>query len=72
MIERFMILIIQELGPAGLLIVGLYFILGKHLKKICNHIAVINDEIGKIQEVIKACTDRICDEINRRDVGGYG
>ncbi len=67
MIEKFMILIIQELGPMGLLVVGLYLTLGKHLKKICGHIEVINNEIGRINETVKACTDRICDKIDGKN-----
>ena len=64
MIEEYMILIIQELGPVGLLIVGLYFILGKHLKKICEHIEVINHEISEIKTTVISCTEKICDKID--------
>jgi len=60
MIEKIMILIIQELGPTGLLICGLYLILGKHLKKISKHIEIINGELGEgkaimheIKEILK-------------------
>jgi len=66
MIEKFMILIIQELGPVGLLIVGLYLTLGKHIQKICGHIEKINAEIGSINETVKACTDRICDKLDKK------
>lgn len=59
-----MILIIQELGPVGLLIVGLYLVLGKHLKKICRHIEVINSEMKTLNSTITSCADRICDKIN--------
>lgn len=64
MFEKIMELIVKDLGPTGLLIVGLYFVLGRHITKICQHIAVINNEIGKINESIKACADRICDKLN--------
>jgi len=52
MIEKFCILIIQELGPTGLLVVGLYIVLGKPLKKIADHVANINDEGAKIIELL--------------------
>lgn len=48
MIEKFMILIIQELGPTGLLICELYLILNRHLKKMADHIGTINGEVGEI------------------------
>jgi hypothetical protein len=45
--------IIQELGPTGLLICGLYFILNTHLKKIAHHIEIINHELGEIKTIIE-------------------
>jgi len=66
MIDTFLKAIVNELGPIGLLIVGLYFILGKHIEKISRHIEVINSEIGKINETFKACTDRICDKLDKK------
>ncbi len=53
MIKAILILIIEELGPTGLLICGLYFILGKHLKKMCTSLTIINSEIGEIRDVLK-------------------
>jgi len=41
MIEKICILIIEELGPTGLLVVGLYIVLGKPLRKIADHVATI-------------------------------
>ena len=52
MIEKFCILIIEELGPTGLLVVGLYIVLGKPLKKIADHVAIINGEGTKIIELL--------------------
>ena len=52
MIEEICILIIKELGPTGLLVVGLYIVLGKPLKKIADHVATINDEGTKIIELL--------------------
>ena len=48
MIEKLCIMIIEELGPTGLLVVGLYIVLGRPLKKIADHVANINDEGSKI------------------------
>lgn len=45
--------IINELGPVGLLVVGLYFCLGKYLKSIADHVKTINDELGQLLEVAK-------------------
>ena len=54
MIEKVVTLIIIELGPTGLLICGLYFLLGKHLQKISAHIEVINHELGEIKNLMLA------------------
>ena len=54
MIEKVVTLIIIELGPTGLLICGLYFLLGKHLQKISTHIEVINHELGEIKNLMLA------------------
>ena len=67
MIDTFLKTIINELGPIGLLIVGLYFVLGKHLKEISYHIKVINLEIGRLEEALKSCTDRICDKLDGKN-----
>ncbi len=52
MIEKICILIIEELGPTGLLVVGLYIVLGKPLRKIADHVATINGEGAKIIELL--------------------
>jgi len=67
MIEKFMILIIQELGPVGLLIVGLYFILGKHMKKMCGHIETMNHNSTKLLEKFDSGIDRICDKLDGKN-----
>jgi hypothetical protein len=59
--------IINELGPIGLLIVGLYWILGKHLKKISKSIEKINHNTTKMIEVIERNADRICEKINGKN-----
>ena len=52
MIEEICILIIKELGPTGLLVVGLYIVFRKPLKKIADHVAIINGEGAKIIELL--------------------
>ena len=58
MIEHFMILIIKDLGPTGLLICGLYFMAGKHLEKMEKHIEIMNQELGEIRDIIKTALDK--------------
>lgn len=53
MIDKIVLLIIQDLGPTGLLVVGLYFVIGQHLKKMGQHLEVINKEVGEIRDIIK-------------------
>lgn len=48
MIEEVLKTIIDELGPTGILVCGLYFILHKPLNKMAHHIKMINDELGEI------------------------
>jgi len=60
-------MVINELGPIGLLIIGLYWILGQHLKKISKSIEIINHNTTKMAEIIERCTDRICDKLNGKN-----
>lgn len=53
MIETFIEKVIEELGATGLLVLGLYWILGKPLFKICNSLELINKELGEIRDCIK-------------------
>ncbi len=64
MIEKFCIQIIQQLGATGLLVVGLYFVLGKHICKIAGHIEVMNHNSAKLLERIDSSVDRICDKLD--------
>jgi len=66
MIEKFMILMIHELGPTGLLIAGLYFLLSKHMEKLCGHIATMNHNSAKLIEKLDSAVDRICDKIDSK------
>ncbi len=67
MIDTFLKTIINELGPIGLLIVGLYLVLGQHLKKISNCIERINHNTTKMIEIVERCADRICDKIDGKN-----
>ncbi len=67
MIDAFLKMIINELGPIGLLIIGLYWILGQHLKKISQCIERINHNTTKMIEIVERSTDRICDKINGKN-----
>ena len=64
MIEKFFIAIINNLGAVGLLIVGLYIVLGRYLKIISEALTTVNHNSTKIAEVIERCADRICDKID--------
>jgi len=52
MIEKIIQEIIRELGPTGILICGLYWVLGRYLKKMLTHIENINDEIRGIMMIL--------------------
>ena len=67
MLEKIGILLIEELGPVGLLVIGLYWVLGQHLKKISSSIQQINHNTTKIAEIVERCTDRICDRLNGKN-----
>lgn len=54
MIEKIMILIITELGPSGILICGLYFILKTAMKKICKELHQTNEKLSIIEKHMKA------------------
>ena len=67
MIEKFCIQIIQQLGATGLLVVGLYFVLGKHLSKIAGHIETMNHNSTKLVEKFDNGIDRICDKLDGKN-----
>lgn len=48
MIEIFLTNLIRELGATGVLIVGLYLILYKPIRKSAESLAIINQELGEI------------------------
>jgi len=53
MIEQFLDSLVNELGATGLLVIGLYWILGQPLKAMAKSLKVINGEIGQIRDLIK-------------------
>lgn len=67
MIEKFCIQVINQLGATGLLIVGLYFVLGKHLNKIAGHIETMNHNSAKLVEKMDTAVDRICDKLDGKN-----
>ena len=67
MVEKFCILIINELGPVGLLVLGLYFILGRHMQKISECLKQINHNSTKGIEIMERCADRICDKLDGKN-----
>jgi len=67
MIESFFKSIIDNLGVVGLLVVGLYVVLGQYLKKISDGVTTINHNSTKIAEIIERCADRICDKLDGKN-----
>lgn len=67
MITHLLKSILAELGPVGLLVLGLYFVMGQHLKKIAKHVEIINKETGNLRDALKDCTTRICDTIHGKN-----
>jgi hypothetical protein len=64
MTDNILMTIINELGPTGLLICGLYWILGRHAEKISKHIEIINHELKDIHDTIKECAKELCKKSN--------
>lgn len=57
MIEKFMVKIIHELGPIGLLIIGLYWIMAKPLWHMAKSLQVINHNTTTIAKTLKKVTN---------------
>ena len=51
--------IINELGPTGLLVCGLYFLLGRPLTSMKNSLKTINKELGEIRDIGKAFVSKM-------------
>lgn len=66
MIDALLKTIVNELGPIGLLVIGLYWVLGQHLKKISRCIEKVNHNSTKMLEVVERCADRICDKLDTK------
>ena len=65
MIEYILKIVVSELGPIGLLVIGLYWVLGQHLQKISRCIEKINHNTTKLAEIVERCADRVCDKLDR-------
>lgn len=67
MFETIVTKIIADLGPTGLLIVGLYFYLARPLEQIVKQLEIINKDTLPSKDVIIDCTEKICEHINGKD-----
>ena len=53
MIETLLILLIKELGPVGVLVVGIFWIQYRATKKICNSLHQINHKITEVNHTLQ-------------------
>ncbi len=53
MIEKYLAVLIEELGTNGILLVGLYLLLYRPLQAMANSLKIINDELGQIIKILK-------------------
>jgi len=53
MIEKFCVLLIENLGATGLLVIGLYFLLYNPLRAMARSLTIINHELGQILNLIE-------------------
>ena len=67
MIERIISIIIKDLGPTGLLVIGLYFSISIPLSKIAKTFESINKDNFPTKECIKECTQKIVETIHGQD-----
>lgn len=67
MFERLISQIITELGPSGVLVVGLYFSISIPLNKIAKKIDSINIDTIPTKESIMDCTEKICERVYGKD-----
>ena len=59
MIEYFINVIVKELGPVGILVIGLYLLLGRPLINATEHLKDINNELETINNLLKDIIRRI-------------
>lgn len=64
MIEKILEQIIHEIGAAGILIIGLYFILMRVTDKICMYLMNNISYLEKIEANVKKCVDQLCVKTN--------
>lgn len=58
MIEKIVDSIVKDLGPTGLLVLGLYWALGRPLSRISRHLSRINEEISEIIKLLIRIDER--------------
>jgi hypothetical protein len=58
MIEKVVESIVKDLDPTGLLVLGLYWALGRPLSKMARGISRINEEIGEIIKLLIRMDER--------------
>lgn len=61
MFELIITVIIQELGPTGLLILGLYWVIGKYLRSIACGVRVINHNTTKMAATLEEFAKKVND-----------
>ncbi len=67
MIETFILTMVKEFGPTGILILGMFFLFDRHLTKITGHIEVMNHNSTKLLEKLDTLADRVCDKLDGKD-----
>lgn len=67
MIEKFLMCVIHEFGPTGVLIIGLYFVFARAMHKIAGHIETLNHNSTKLVEKFDSAVDRICDKLDGKN-----
>jgi hypothetical protein len=51
--------IVNELGPTGLLVIGLYFLLYRPMKSMAGSLLMINHELGYILAILKKSSEKL-------------
>lgn len=72
MIEKILLAIIQDLGATGVLVCGLYYVLGKPLYAMAKSLSVINGELGDVVRILTEIKNqeglKNCGTHNRRAI----
>jgi hypothetical protein len=59
MFEQICETIIRELGATGLLILGLYWVIGKYLKKMSGNVDTINHNTTEMVHIVKGFLEKV-------------